>query len=281
MDVVSGVTRDFKISRKGAKTRSWRQLAGGRAFPENEEQGDLARDKVEAPVTSFSGEAQAAPALAEIGLVVLAAGRSTRMGSPKALVEFEGRPLVEHLLTPPLVRQFGDVVVVLGHHAEALRPVVARLGYRHVVNPDPDRGRTGSVQIGLGMLASAIRAALVQPVDCPIVRPQTYVSLAAALGSADVVIPSHQGRRGHPPLVAARMFPRILAARPDEPLRDLLQAAEIDCRTIEVDDPGVLVNIDRPEDLTLLTSLRVALPVQELPHQAAGSTGQKASRSVP
>jgi len=177
------------------------------------------------------------------------------MGAPKALVEFEGRPLVEHLLAPPLVREFGDVVVVLGHHAEAVRPVVARLGYRHVVNPDPDRGRTGSVHVGLRALRAAIRAVFVQPADCPIILPQTYLSLAAAIGPADVAVPVHRGKRGHPPLLSVKIVPRILAAGPDEPLRRLLQARDVDCRLVEVDEPGVLVNIDRPEDLRQLTGL--------------------------
>jgi len=204
------------------------------------------------------GNAQAALALQDMALVVLAAGRSTRMGSPKALVELEGRPLLEHLLAPPLLREFGDVVVVLGHHADALRPVVARFGYRHVVNPDLDRGRTGSVHAGLRMLRATVRAVFVQPVDCPIILPQTYTSLAAALGSAGVVIPSYRGNRGHPPLFSARLIPQILAAGPDEPLRDLWQAPEVGCRLVEVDDPGVLLNIDRPEDLQWLASLRAA-----------------------
>lgn len=171
------------------------------------------------------------------------------MGSPKALAEFQGRPLIEHVLAPSWLRELGDVVVVLGHHAEVVHPVVEQLGYRHVVNPDPDRGRTGSVQVGLRALRPCVRAVFVQPVDCPIVSPETYAAVAAGLGSADVAIPSYRGKRGHPPLLSARIIPQILAAGPDEPLRDLLHGPGVDCHCVEVDDPGVLLNIDRPEDL--------------------------------
>ncbi len=198
------------------------------------------------------------PSWNELALVVPAAGQSTRMGSPKALVEFEGRPLLEHLLGPRLLREFGDVVVVLGHHADALRPIVDRCGYRHVVNPDPDRGRTGSVQAGLRALRASVRAAFVQPVDCPLILPETFLALAAAIGTDDVVIPSYRGKHGHPPLLSAKIIPRILAAGPDEPLRGLLQAPEARCRFVEVDDPGVLVNIDRAEDLVQLAALHAA-----------------------
>jgi CTP:molybdopterin cytidylyltransferase MocA len=219
-----------------------------------------------AVMASSRGNAPGALTLPDVALLVLAAGQSARMGSPKALVEFEGRPLLEHLLAAPLVRGFGDVVVVLGHHADALRPIVDRLGYRSVLNPDPDRGRTGSVQTGLQALPAAIRAVFVQPVDCPIILPETYLALAAAIADADAAIPSYRGRRGHPPLFSAAVIPRILAAGPDEPLRDLLRpvgrlsksSQGIGCRSVEVDDPGVLVNVDRPEDLAQLAALHAA-----------------------
>jgi CTP:molybdopterin cytidylyltransferase MocA len=171
------------------------------------------------------------------------------MGSPKALAEFRGRPLIEHLLSPAWLRELGDVVVVLGHDAEIVRPMVKRLGYRHVVNPDPDQGRTGSVQIGLKALAESVRAVFVQPVDCPIVLPETYASLAAAIGPADVAVPSYRGKHGHPPLLSARIFPQILAAGPDVPLRNILHSPGVVRRCVEVNDPGVFLNIDRPEDL--------------------------------
>jgi molybdenum cofactor cytidylyltransferase len=218
-------------------------------------------------MTSGAARAQGGLAICDTALVVLAAGQSTRMGSPKALVEFDGRPLLEHLLASPLLREFGDVVVVLGHHAEALRPIVDRLGYRSVLNPDPDRGRTGSVQMGLKALPAAIRAVFVQPVDCPMILPETYLALVAAIGPDDVAIPGYRGRHGHPPLFSAALIPEILAAGPDEPLRDLLQGPvgrlskssyEVRCRVVEVDDPGVLANLDRPEDLQQLTALHAA-----------------------
>ncbi|HID76874.1 MAG TPA: hypothetical protein EYP56_12870 [Planctomycetaceae bacterium] len=193
--------------------------------------------------------------LGRVGLVVLAAGRSERMGAPKALVSIAGRHLLEHLLQGPVIRRLVDVVVVLGHHSEAVEPVVRRLGFRWVLDPLPDRGRTGSVQRGLAAFGAKVTGVFIQPVDCPLVREETYLALAGKLHGADVAVPALGRRRGHPPLVAARMFPTILAAPADKPLRELLGAPGVRRRIVPVEDPGVLVNVDRPEDLLELEEL--------------------------
>ena len=190
-----------------------------------------------------------------VGLVVLAAGGSTRMGRPKALVPLAELPLLEHVLESPAVRRLGDVVVVLGHHAEAIRPIVHRCRCRAVVNPEPDRGRTGSIQAGLAALGPEILAALLQPVDCPLILPATWQALLDALGNAEVAIPSHCGEHGHPPLVSRTLFARVAAAGPDEPLRDILRGPGVRRRFVEVPDAGVLMNVDRPEDLAPLEDL--------------------------
>ncbi|MHC4401838.1 MAG: nucleotidyltransferase family protein [Planctomycetota bacterium] len=209
-------------------------------------------------MTSTSNDLSGCVSPNDLALVVLAAGRSTRMGVLKPLVEVDGRPLLEHLLAVPWLRRLGEVVVVLGHHADRVRPVVDRSAYRHVVNPDPDRGRTSSVQSGLAALRPGLRAVFVQPVDCPMVWPTTYGALAEAMSAADVAVPTHRGRHGHPPLVSARIVPAIQAADADEPLRRLLKAPGVGRVCVEVDDPGVLLNVDRPEDLEQLRSVYTA-----------------------
>ena len=190
-----------------------------------------------------------------VALVVLAAGRSSRMGYPKPLVPLAGLPLLEHVLGTPLVRHFGDVVVVLGHCADAIRPIVARCRYRHILNPQPELGRTTSIQAGLAALGPDILAAFIQPVDCPLILPRTYEALIASIESADVAIPSYYGEHGHPPLLSRSIFPRILAADGNEPLCDILRCPTVCRRFVEVHDIGVLMNINHPEDLPGLEDL--------------------------
>jgi molybdenum cofactor cytidylyltransferase len=184
-----------------------------------------------------------------VAVVILAAGNSTRMGSCKALIPLAGRPLIEHVLSSAFVRRLGEAIVVLGHEAEQIRPVAERFRCRCVLNPDPDRGRTGSVQAGLAVLGPEILAAFIQPVDCPLIREETYLALIDALGHAQVAIPCHQGAHGHPPLMSRAVFPRILAAGPEELLRDLLHSSAIQRAFVEVNDAGVLLNLNRPEDI--------------------------------
>jgi len=190
--------------------------------------------------------------LDRIALVVLAAGASTRMGSPKALVTFEGRALLEHLLSPHLLDRLADAVVVLGHHCDRVRPVAERIGCRWVLNPGPDRGRMTSIQVGLVAIPPHIDAVFLQGVDCPLVRLATYEQLAAQLGGADVAIPRYQGCDGHPSLFSTRLVPRIVDVPADESLRNVLYSGDVRRITVDVDDPGVLLNIDRPEDLDQL-----------------------------
>lgn len=189
-------------------------------------------------------------------LVVLAAGAATRMGSPKALVTFEGRTLLEHLLSPHLLDRLADAVVVLGHHCDRVRPVAEQVGCRWVLNPDPDRGRMTSIQVGLAAIPPHTDAVFLQGVDCPLVRLATYERLAAQLGDADVSIPRYRGRDGHPPLISTRLLPAIVGARPDDSLRNILYSDDVRRTAVDVDDPGVLLNIDRPEDLSQLARLR-------------------------
>jgi CTP:molybdopterin cytidylyltransferase MocA len=184
------------------------------------------------------------------------------MGRPKALVSLEGRTLLEHILSSTIVRQCGGVWVVLGHHADEIHPIAKRFGARCVVNPDPDRGRMSSIQIGLAALDASIDAAFIQPVDCPLVRPSVYTALSQHLEDHDAATPTREGRGGHPPLIARSLFGSIGTADGDAPLRDIFRAPGVDRVRVPVDDPGVLLNVNRPEDLLDLQRRREARRAQ-------------------
>jgi CTP:molybdopterin cytidylyltransferase MocA len=179
--------------------------------------------------------------------IVLAAGASTRLGQPKALVAIRGRPAIAHLCLT--LREAGvDVVVVLG--AEATRIAKAVPSFASViVHTDWERGRSGTIKAGVRHVPASA-AVLVCPVDHPAIATTTLRALRAARGS--VRIPTHEGRRGHPTWFAASLRAELLALRDDEPLSDVVHRDPSRVIEVAVDDPGVLLNVDTPDDLKKL-----------------------------
>lgn len=180
--------------------------------------------------------------------IVLAAGASSRMGRPKALLDVGGRPAVERVVATLRDGGAADVVVVVGRHADEIRGGAELRGVRVVDNPDWARGRTSSVQRGIAALAPGAEWTLLALVDMPLVRADTVRALLSARrDDADAVVPTHGGRRGHPILLRRTLFARIAELGPDEPLHVVIRAASR--AEVPVEDPGVLVDFDEPGDV--------------------------------
>jgi molybdenum cofactor cytidylyltransferase len=189
-----------------------------------------------------------------IGCLVLSAGASSRMGTPKALLDAgDGRSFVAAIAARAREAGAGAVVVVLGPpHAERIRAALPG-DLTVALNPQPELGMLSSVQAGIRALP-AVEAALIWPVDIPGVRATTVGAvLAAAPGR--IVIPTHGGRGGHPLAIPAGRFAELLALDPSLGLRALVQARPDEVVRLPVDDPGVLVDVDTPDDLDKLTRL--------------------------
>ncbi len=191
-----------------------------------------------------------------LAAVVLAAGASTRMGRPKALLQWRGRPFVHHAIEQARAGGAETVVVVQG--AEAL-PAQARPGASLVDNAAWARGPLGSLQIGLQRVqheAPDAAAVVVLTVDRPHIHATTMRALAAAVAQDPGAVwqPRHQLRRGHPIVYPMDVATRLCALRPPDTPRTLLAQPEIAerRRQFDVDDPAVLENLDRPEDLARL-----------------------------
>jgi molybdenum cofactor cytidylyltransferase len=170
------------------------------------------------------------------------------MGRPKALLPVSGRPAVEVVCATLRDGGASDVVVVVGRHAAEIRAGAELSHVRVVDNPRWDSGRTSSVQAGLAALAPDADETLLALVDMPLVRAATVRDLLATpRGDAEVLVPVHEGRHGHPILLRRALFARILALGPDEPLHTVVRSARrLD---VPVEDPGVLVDFDEPSDL--------------------------------
>lgn len=189
----------------------------------------------------------AAPPVAGI---VLAAGWSSRMGAFKPLLPFGRITVVEHVVATLRAAGIAEVLVVTGHNAAALAPVLARLGVVTVHNHDFDRGMYSSIRAGIAAVSRTARGALVLPVDIPLVRAATLAAVAAAgleTGAA-VVHPTFRGRRGHPPFLARRLFRTIIEGDGEGGLRRLIETHVQDTVELPVIDRGILPDMDTPAD---------------------------------
>lgn len=184
-----------------------------------------------------------------ISALILCAGRSSRMGTAKALLPFRGATVAEQSIR--LFRSAGidDILFVLGHEPERIMEILERHAVRWSINPHYDDGMFSSIQCGVRALGS-VRGFFVHPVDMPLVRPDTLEALLRSFqeGRAVVCRPCFRGKRGHPPLVSSVLIPELLGFQGDGGLRAFLRERAEESLDVSCDDPGILMDLDRMED---------------------------------
>lgn len=182
-----------------------------------------------------------------IAAVLLAAGASTRMGEPKALLRTpDGRRYLEAIVETARAAGCDEVVVVLGPpHGESIRAALPP-AVTAAWNAEPERGMLSSVQAGIAALPGGVAAALVWPVDIPFVAVATARTLVVHDGT--IVVPVHNGRGGHPLRVARDHFAEIMTLDPARGLKALLDAHAAEVVRLPVADAAVLVDVDTPDD---------------------------------
>jgi molybdenum cofactor cytidylyltransferase len=187
--------------------------------------------------------------------IILAAGQSTRMGRPKALLPCppDGRPFVSRLIAALHDGGLPRIAVVgrasdagLRHEVEAASPVV-----RYLENPLPELGQLSSLLIGVSFAeANGGTGLLVVPVDMPLIRPATVSAALHAFARSDrpILRVTHEGLHGHPVLFRAPIFHALKNTDPSLGARAVLRADPDRVLNLEVDDPGVLRDFDYPSD---------------------------------
>jgi molybdenum cofactor cytidylyltransferase len=179
--------------------------------------------------------------------IILAAGASRRMGSPKALLDYRGETFVDRLIRV-FSRTCDPVIVVAGVHADLIRGRMDRRA-QLATNPDPDRGQLSSLQTGLAEVPRDVAGFLFTPVDCPTVREETIETLVHELhkNGTLLAIPRYHGRRGHPVCARASLIAEFLALPPTAETRAVVNTHADRITYIDVDDPGVLADVDDAE----------------------------------
>jgi len=185
-----------------------------------------------------------------IWAVVLAAGKSERMGRPKMLLPFGRKTLIEKVISGVMKFPIDGVLVVVGAQGGEIERLLRTYPVKSVFNPNFEQGMLSSIQKGLDELPGKARAVLVVLGD----QPQTPASVVERLvagferSGKGIVLPRHRGRRGHPTLIDLKYKREIMGLDPAVGLRQLLIRHPDDVLEVPVRTPSVLRDIDRPED---------------------------------
>lgn len=186
-----------------------------------------------------------------VGLVT-AAGKSTRMGGfPKPLLHIDGQRFVERLIDTYREAGVDHVIVVVGHEAAEVRDRADLSGVTVVENERYEEGMLSSVRAGVRAAQEHDADGLfLSPVDYPLIPVAAVERLleVAADGTADVIHPTTDGGRGHPPLFRASTFDALLDAPDDEGARAVVYADETETRDVDVDDERIFVDVDTPAE---------------------------------
>lgn len=182
--------------------------------------------------------------------LIVAAGYSSRMERFKPLL-----PLGEHTVIEQTIASFSaagvtDIIVVVGHNAEALIPVLERKSVTVVLNEKFDEGMFTSIKAGVAALPEEVDGFLMMPADMPFVMPDTVGALMTKFSEqpSDVLYPTCNHRRGHPPLISKSIFNRILSSDGEGGLKRLLNQPDLQANHLEVEDEGILLDLDTFED---------------------------------
>jgi len=195
------------------------------------------------------------PAIAgrRLAAVVLAAGRSTRMGGPnKLLAEIRGRPLVRIVVEEALASHAKPVIVVVGHQRGEVEKAVAGLPVQLIYNPDFAQGLGTSLKAGIAAVPAEADGAIVCLADMPQVDASLLNRLIAAFDpdrGALIVMPTVEGRRGNPVLWSRRFFPDLMAIEGDVGARHFIARYGEAVVEVPLEGRAALVDVDTPEAL--------------------------------
>jgi molybdenum cofactor cytidylyltransferase len=187
--------------------------------------------------------------------VVLAAGESSRMGRPKALLPIQGVRFIEKIVTSLKSTRIEKIVVVLGHDAEEMRQKIADLPVAIVINNDYKNGQLSSLVAAIREIDSwkspaEVDGILVHLVDHPYISAPLVDAMIARFYESKklIVVPRYRGRRGHPVIFSRSLFPELQNAPLEQGAKTVVHAHQDDALEIDTDDEGVTIDIDTPEE---------------------------------
>jgi molybdenum cofactor cytidylyltransferase len=188
-----------------------------------------------------------------IWAIILAAGESKRMGFPKMLLPFNGKPMIENVISNVAASEVENILVVTGANKELLTDIIIKTSVNICYNADYKDGMLSSVRCGFRNLPADFEAVLVFQGDQPLIKPDVINSVIGAFISSGkgIVIPVFDKKRGHPILIDRKYRSEIEKLNCDEGLRSLSYRNSEDVYEIEIKDKGILRDFNTLEDYNM------------------------------
>ena len=187
-----------------------------------------------------------------ISAILLAAGESKRMGRPKQMLAWKGKTLLRHVLENLIHSTVDEIILVLGHEAEAIQKSLTEFQIKIVINPDYQQGMASSLRQGLLAMDPGSEAFLVVLADQPGIDPEIINQIIHKFQRADprrgIARPVYRGLQGHPVLISVRYLQEALQLQGDVGARQILMNHPEDILEIEADQEGILKDIDTHEE---------------------------------
>jgi molybdenum cofactor cytidylyltransferase len=189
-----------------------------------------------------------------LAAVILSGGESRRMGSPKALIPYQGRTFLEHLLEITHHPKIAPVLVVLGPHADQIRKAVPLENSSAVINHDWEKGQLSSIQAAVRQLNSVqaqTDGMILFLVDHPFVTAALVDQLIEEFyrSGRPIVLPAFHGKRGHPVIFARTLYEELLAAPLEKGARTVVWAHAGEVLQVPTEEESVVLNLNDPETL--------------------------------